>query len=127
MSALLVVTILGTMAFGLVIWQHNVVTDLAREGARWASVRGASSGKQAATAAQVQSFVQSLAPGTLLTVTTTSADPATRGCTTTGVDPSSLGPGTDVCVTVERRFTTLTRLMPYGAVTLEGTAQRVMD
>src|SRR5437660_1352205 len=64
--------IFGIAEFGIAVWQYNMMSDLAQEGARWASVRG--NGNSAACAsitsasckastAQVQSYVASRALG----------------------------------------------------------------
>src|SRR5579862_6709464 len=65
-------TIFGTIEFGQAVWHYNMVSDLAQEGARWASVRGATSGTLQATAAQVQTYVQGRALGLSVSVSTTS-------------------------------------------------------
>ena len=41
-STIFFTTIFGVLGFGLAVW-HNMVADLAQEGARWAAVRGATS------------------------------------------------------------------------------------
>ena len=41
---LVVITLLGTVQFGVAIFRYNMVSDLAQEGARWAMVRGSGSG-----------------------------------------------------------------------------------
>ncbi len=106
-------TILGTMQFGLGIWHYNLVSNLAQEGARWASVRGTTSGAQKATAAEVQSYVQSRALDLNVSVTTSA-------------DPSSLDPGSTVTVTVQHTFAPLTRIVPMSTLNLVGRAQMTM-
>lgn len=65
--------VLGTMEFGLMVFSYNQVSYAARDGARYAAVRGASSG-HAATAATVSTYVTSNIVGLKsanVTVTTT--------------------------------------------------------
>ena len=52
------------------IYAYNVVSASAREGVRWAAVRGGASGR-AATAADVTTYVQSTTVGVPVTVTVT--------------------------------------------------------
>jgi Flp pilus assembly protein TadG len=114
--------LLGLFQGGLVVWQHNMVSRLAQEGARWASVRGSGSATPA-TGAQVQAYVQNRAPGMNVTVTTTSVNPATKACTATAVNPSSLSRGDGVCVRVTSPFSAFMRIVPIGSKTLQTTAQ----
>jgi len=63
------------LAFGIVdasrlIYAYNVVSASAREGVRWAAVRGGASGR-AATAADITTYVQSTTIGTPVIVTVT--------------------------------------------------------
>jgi Flp pilus assembly protein TadG len=65
--------IFGIIEFGVVIRAYNFVSYAAREGTRWASVRGADSGVPA-SASQVSTFVKRQAVGmdsSNLTVATT--------------------------------------------------------
>ena len=106
-------TIFGTLEFGIAVWRYNMVSDLAQEGARWASVHGINS-LSPASAAEVQAFVQSRANGIQsLTVTTTPA-------------PSTLGGGQTVTVTVQTAYAPLTGLIPQTTKTLRSTAKMIM-
>jgi Flp pilus assembly protein TadG len=113
-SIVLLSTIFGTLEFGIAVWRYNMVADLAQEGARWASVRGANSGGGGASAAQVQAYVQSRAPGFDVTVTTTPA-------------PSTLNAGETVTVVVQSTYTSLTRLVPQGLLTMSSTAKMIVS
>lgn len=66
---LFVLLLLGIGEFGIASWAKNSVTNAAREGSRYAMVRGLNSG-QVTTSAAVQTYVQSKASITPLTVTT---------------------------------------------------------
>jgi Flp pilus assembly protein TadG len=115
--------IFGTIELGIAVWRYNIISDLAQEGARWASVRGGSAGAiQAASAADVDAFVQSRAVGIPVTVTVPQA-------------PSSLMPSDIVTVTVQSTFTPVTPLVLFGSpniqgvgtINLQSTAQMVMS
>src|SRR5438874_13444244 len=94
-------TLFGTVQFGIAIWRYNMLSDLAQEGARWASVRGSTSGTQKATAAQVESFVQGRAVGMNVSVTASA-------------DPQSLLPGDAIAVSVRNTLPAFSRLLPNG-------------
>jgi len=122
---LFLATVLGMLQFGIAVWQYNMMSDLAQEGARWAAVRGSTSGASAASAAAVRSFVQSRALGMTPTVNVYSAS-SSNVCSTTSVDPSTLAPGKGVCVNVSKPFAPLTRIVPMASLTLGATAQMIM-
>jgi Flp pilus assembly protein TadG len=70
--------VLGVIVVGLGLFRFNQMAELAREGARWASVRGSQfasdTGKTAASSTDVANYVKGLAAGldpNSLTVTTT--------------------------------------------------------
>lgn len=71
------VLILGIIASGYLVFTYDTVAFAAQQGARWASVRGSTSG-MAATAAAVQDYVTGqtpgLAPGSLEVKTVWSPD-----------------------------------------------------
>ena len=123
-SLLFFMTVFGTIEFGRGVWQYNMMSDLAQEGARWAAVHGAgnstacSSGTQIAcraSAAQIQTYVQSRAPGGFtVSVTTTPA-------------PSAVSPGSAVLVTVSSSFTPVVGIIPHSTLTLTGTAKMIVQ
>jgi len=103
-------TIFGTIEFGRGVWQYNMMSDFAQEGARWAAVHGASS-LSPSNQAGVRTYLTSRAPFTI-TVTTT---------------PTTIGaPGTTISVQVSSTFQPLTRLIPNRALTLSSTAQMIV-
>jgi Flp pilus assembly protein TadG len=108
-----VMTMLGTAQFGLIIFRYNMMSDLAQEGARWASVRGQGSGAMAASQADVQTYVQSRALGMNVSVST-------------NVDPSALKAGDTIQVQVQHSFNPFTRIVRVGGFTVQSTAQMVM-
>ena len=101
--------VFGSLEFGLAVWQYNMVADLAQEGARWASVRGQSTGL-GITSANVQTYVTSRAVGLTVTVTTTAA-------------PETLAAGSTIGVTVTSYYLPDTTLLPHSLLTLQSTAQ----
>ena len=112
---LFMMTIFGIVELGLGVWQYNMVSNLAQDGARWASVRG-STATTAATNSTVQTYVQGRVPGMTPTVTTTWPD---------GGSPSN-APGNRVQVVVQKSFTPLTTLIPHATLTLQSTAQMII-
>ncbi len=110
-SLVFFMTIFGTLEFGVAVWQYNMVSNLAQEGARWASVRGTTSTISNATQGAVQTFVQNRSVGINPTVTT---NPTTVGA-----------PGSTISVTVTQSFSPLTGIIPLTA-TLRSTAQMVV-
>jgi Flp pilus assembly protein TadG len=121
---LFLATVLGMMQFGIGVWQYNMLSNLAQEGARWASVRGSSSSFSASETG-VQSFVRGRALGLSPTVNVYSAS-SSNVCSTTHVDPSMLDPGDGVCVNVTKTFAPLTRIVPMSTLTLSATAQMII-
>ena len=106
--------VFGIVQFGLAVWQYNTVSNLAQEGARWASVRGSSS-SMPATAAQLQAYVESRSPGFAVTVTATPAN------------PSAAGPGTTISVQVTSSFNMATPLIPAASMNLGSTAKMIVS
>jgi Flp pilus assembly protein TadG len=112
-SVLFFMTVFGTLEFGLAIWNYNMISNLAQEGARWASVRGSSSTLSNAASSDVETFVQSRSTGITVTATTT---------------PSPVGgPGSVVSVQVQTVFAPLTGIVPMSTLTLSSTAQMIVS
>ncbi len=103
----------GVMEFGRAIWIYDTVAHVAKEGARFAIVRGSESGREA-TPADVESWVNLRAAGmTGLTVTTT-------------WDDASKDPGTVVQVRVDRDFDPALPLVNLGPFTLTSSSRMVI-
>ena len=133
---LFLATIFGILEFGLAVWQYNMLSNFAQEGARWAAVRGAGNTTPCtgvgtppckASTADVGTFVNSRALGMTVTVATYSADDTTKACTTTATDPSTLYAGDGLCVKVSKTFSPFSRVVPMGNLTLQSTAQMTMS
>ena len=113
-------TLFGILQFGLAIWNYNMLSSLAQEGARWAAVRGsecsctpeAKEGEEDEVETYVRSRVVGMNP-TSVTVLTTWPD---------GGTPSN-APGKTVQVRVEYTFSLFSRIVGIGDVPLRGTAQ----
>lgn len=112
-SVIFFMTLFGTIEFGRGIWQYNMVSDLAQEGARWAAVHGIKSASPASSA-DVQTFVRSRALGINVNVTATPA-------------PSTLLSGSIVTVQVTSSFSPLTTIIPSATWTLQSTARMVVS
>jgi Flp pilus assembly protein TadG len=100
--------------FGRAVFAYNSVAHLAREGVRYAIVRGADSGRTA-DSYEIQSFVQNRAAGLhpLPTVTTTWT-------------PDNK-PGSEVQVQVSYTFEPIIPLIPTGAIVLSSTSRMVIS
>ena len=125
-AVLFLMTVLGVMEFGLAVFRYNMLSDLAQEGARYATVRGSGAGAIAATESDIGAFVSARAVGIGTTTKVFSVDATTKACTTTEVDPSALNSGSGVCVQVAHTFTPVTAIVPLGSITLSSTAQMIM-
>jgi Flp pilus assembly protein TadG len=129
--AVALMLVLGIMVFSLVMFDYHTVASMARQGARWAMVRGATctqSGEVGeascpATAAQIESYVQSLALGNMTpsSVTVTPTWSAENGCSGYA---NNNGPGCLVQITVSYPFTFSVPLVPIpkAGITLSSTS-----
>ena len=111
-SILFFTLVFGIMEFGRAIWIFNTVAHVAREGARYAIVRGSDSGRTAEPV-DIENFINIVAAGmTDLVVTTTWDDP-------------SKDPGTVVQVRVDKAFEPALPLVPLD-FTLSSTSRMVI-
>jgi Flp pilus assembly protein TadG len=113
--ALTLAILFGIIDFGRALYTYHTVADVAREGARWAMVRGATCSQAGepycpASAADIQTYVRSL-PQTVLdpnqfTVDTTSSDVWPGGPSTclSSKYPNLNGPTCPVVVRVSYPF-----------------------
>jgi TadE-like protein len=129
-SLVFFMTVFGTIEFGRAVWQYNMMSDLAQEGARWAAVHGpgngsaCASGTQAACKAsvsQIQDYVRSRAPGSF-TITVTTESPLG-----TTAAPSGLPVGAPIVVRVSSSFTPVTGIIPNSTIPLTAFAQMTMQ
>lgn len=111
-SLLFFALVFGIMEFGRAIWIYDTVAHLAREGARYAIVRGAESGR-ATSAGEVETYVQGRAAGMTNLVVTTTWEPDNE-------------PGSVVQVRVEQTFLPIVPLLPLPSMTLTSTSRMVI-
>jgi Flp pilus assembly protein TadG len=113
-STLLFSVLFGILLGAIAVFRYNTVSDLAQEGARWASVRGATAPVPLrADEAAVRTYVRSRSLGGATLAVTTNAN------------PSSLSPGQAVRVIVSQSVTGF-RIGPFRTLTVQGTAEMVM-
>ena len=94
------------MIFGIVVFRYNMLSNLAQEGARRASVCGAVSGLRASGQCDVAAFVRARALGIQpISVTVTPSDGGPSDLTT-------LNAGESVTVTVTHTVNPMTRIIP---------------
>ncbi len=110
LTAIIFLTVLfGIVGLGRAVWAYSWTAHAAREGSRWASVRG-EYGAEVATTGSVSAFVTSNMMG---------LDPAQAVVTTTW-DPDN-SPGSTVQVQVQYN---VTRLVPWvPAMTVRSTSR----
>jgi Flp pilus assembly protein TadG len=113
-SALLFTMIFGIIEFGWAVWQYNMVSDLAQEGARYAAVHGSQgTSPTPALASDIQTYVQGRASGIPVTVSTTWSN-------------TSKTAGSTVTVQVSLPHTRFTTLVTAGVMTLSSTASMII-
>jgi Flp pilus assembly protein TadG len=133
-AAVLLTVIFGMFAMCTALYSYHFVSEAAREGSRYAMVRGSGCstyGKFTSncptTSAEVQTYVQSLDyPGitsTNLTVTTTW--PTTGSACTPTVTPCN-NPGNLVKVVVSYQFPLSIPFIPTSTLTMTSTSQMVI-
>jgi Flp pilus assembly protein TadG len=129
---LLFIFVFGTIDFSQAAYSYHFVSEVAREGTRYASVRGSSCTTWAsacpATSGDVQTYVQSLAPSGInasaITVTTTWLDPGTGQCQP--IHPN--GPGCAVNVNVQYTYTfNFPLLSNLTSINMRSTSQLVIS
>lgn len=108
-SVIFLTMIFGALEFGIAVWNYNLVSNLAQEGARYAAVHGQQSGSPIDITA-VGTFVQARAVG--LSVSTTM--PAA---------PNTLAPGSLVEVRVSHTLSVGGGLLPFWNFPVSSTAR----
>jgi Flp pilus assembly protein TadG len=111
----------GIIDFGRAMYTYSSVAELARQGARWAIVRGSGCtvlDSCNATSAEVQTYVQSLSLGMMNTSNITAvATWPNNNCKSTGCP---------VLVTVKYPFSFITGVLP-GAFPMASSSQMVIS
>ena len=98
----------GIVDGGRLLFEYSVVSNAAREGVRWAAVRGQASGR-AASRNDIITYVQSLGVGLVLNVDPQFIPDNTQGST--------------VRVTVTRNFTPAVAFFTTGGIALRSSSQ----
>jgi TadE-like protein len=128
-AALLFMSVCGIMAMAFALYTFNILSEAAREGARYAIVRGADCHFATACPAasgDIQSYVQHLGfPGSSNMVATPawSAYPAGGACKHAGCN----GPGDQVAVTVTYQFPVVIPFVPHRTLSMSNTAAMVIS
>lgn len=123
--AVLMFLILGIIDFGRALYTYSFVAQLAREGARWAIVRGTDCTVLtdcSATQAEVQTYVQSLSEG----ATTASSITATYTSPSCGGSPP-FAPGCTIAVTVSYPFKFMFPFLPSSTLNFSSTSEMVVS
>jgi Flp pilus assembly protein TadG len=119
---------MGMMNMSLAIYTHHYVSEAAREGTRYAIVRG-SSVTTPATSGSVQTYVRGLGyPGitaSLMTVTTTWAAYPTGVTCTPSTTPCN-NPGNMVTVTASYAFPLTIPFMPNKTLNMTSTSSMII-
>lgn len=129
-SALLMLMLLfGIMECSLLVYSYHTVSNAAREGSRWAIVRGIDcvASSCPATADSVKAYVLTQVPlldASQVTVTTTWS--SSENCAVSSASGPA-GPGCIVAVRVSYPFQLNLPLVPINAMTLSSTSQMVMS
>jgi Flp pilus assembly protein TadG len=144
-SSILLSMLFGVIQMSLALYSYNFVCQAARQGSRWAIVRGSKSCTNTpnltdcdATSAEVQTWVQSLAyPGLTssnLSVTTqwfqatTSGSPATTTWSTTACSGASCNvPGNEVTVTVSYPLSLDIPFVPHATLNMASSSTLVIS
>jgi len=127
----LLTVIFGVFEICLALYTYHFISDAAREGTRFAIVRGSacqSPGYECnATPAQIQTYVQNLGfPGinpTALTVTTAWSPYAYSTC----VSATCNDPGNQVMVTVSYQFPLSIPFIPSSTLSMSSTSSMVIS
>jgi Flp pilus assembly protein TadG len=128
-SAILALTF-GIIDFGRAMYTYDFVAQLAREGTRWAAVRGSQSCTNSAntladcnaSAANIQSYVQSLSQGA--TVASSITATPTYSCPT---GSGTNAPGCTISLTVSYPFKFVLPYLPKAGITMASTSEMVIS
>jgi Flp pilus assembly protein TadG len=126
MSGLFFLTVLGTMEYARMVFNSNMVSFAAREGARYAAVRGSTAGANTASVSDIQAYtagrsVGVVAAGDVTVFCGTMAANITTSCSTNNQ------PGKYVQVRAQATFSTGVPLLPVHSVVLSSKAQLLIS
>jgi Flp pilus assembly protein TadG len=131
-ASLLFMVVFGIIAMSLALYSYNVVSEAAREGTRYAIVRGMKchfSTACPASGTDIQNYVQSLGfpginPSNLTAITAWSAYPVGTLCAPSA---SCKNPGNQVKVTVSYQFPLVIPFVPSQTLSMSSTAEMVIS
>jgi len=126
----IVLTLLLTMLFGIVdfgraLYAYHFVSDAAREGTRYAMVRGSTCQGCTASSTDVQNYLDNVPAGidaSQLSVTTTWNPAGYSNC-----NGNPKAPGCIVQVQVSYNFNFLLPFMPYSQLTMKSSSQMTIS
>jgi len=134
-ASILMTLVFGVMVMSMALYSYHFISEAAREGTRYAMVRGSSCSTYGrfttgcgATPAQVQTYVQGLGfPGiTAGNMTVTTTWPTTgSACTPTAIPCDN--PGNLVKVVVSYQFPLTIPFVPARTLTMTSTSQMVIS
>lgn len=125
----LLVMMFGIIDFGRMLYTYSFVAQLARQGARWAIVRGAGCtvlDHCNPTSSDVQTYVQSLNEGAMnaSSITATLQTPGGNStCSSTGANNAA---GCVATVTVRYPFSFMLPWMPGNTITMSSSSQMII-
>ena len=127
--------LLAVIQMGLAAYSYHYISEAAREGARWAMVRGSActsfSSACPATAAQIQSYVTGLgypginAAASAMTVTASWCGPASS--TPPACSTGTNAPGQIVRVAIQYKFPVGIPFVPASTITMNAMSQMVIS
>jgi len=126
----IVIGVVLACLFGIVdmaraVYTYSEVAELAREGARWAIVRG-SQCKVIDNCNAGQSAIQTYLQGRSLGLTTAGSIQVTANWPNASCSPKN-GPGCPVAITVTYPFKFMTGILPMAAFNMSSTSQMVIS
>jgi Flp pilus assembly protein TadG len=127
----LLILMFGIIDFGRALYTYSFVAQLARQGARWAIVRGGDCtviDNCPATTTNLQTYVQSLNEGATNASSITASltfvpPPSNIGCSTSG----SNAPGCLAVVKVSYPFTFMLPFLPKAGIPMSSTSEMVIS
>ena len=120
LSILFLLITFGTMEYGRMIFDYNVVAHATREGARWAAVHGASAGDAAASPTAIKTYVANHSLGFI------QADNVTVDWSLPNGNSGTNKPGNTVRVRAQATFQTGAPLLPVLSVDLASQTKMVI-
>jgi Flp pilus assembly protein TadG len=131
-ASLLFMVVFGIIAMMFALYSYNVVSESAREGSRYAIVRGSAchfASACPASQADIQTYVKNLGfpainPNQLTAATAWAAYPAGGTCTP---NAGCNNPGNQVTVTVSYQFPVVIPFVPNRTLSMSSTAAMVIS